>query len=1554
MATFNIGSVQKTPADIGVDTSAYDDAVAEYEKTTSLFNSLVQGTKVVAGLVEDDKARKAKSDSLAFQEWEATNLPAFEKELQEAASKAGEEGQQFSQGKVLTGSPFGKGGLRREHVHPLKEEVISGLVDKQLNQLNLQTDEANRVKDSTRRIMMAQASEQFDAFYDAGLAKQVIRPLESEQSVDAYMEGAQKRLKDAPFTDDEARSVVRGEIAKTSLKFSENAQLREMAMGGPDEIEAIRRRAEAMDLDGLTIAQMESNMRSSFNSALSTLDDQSLFEMTDNDSRTSQFIKNLQYASDPVQAEVLAETARDYKTLRKTPLGTPEQIVKARGKVRNTTNVTPFIAMKNRVLLDRTADAELLKKRLVVSHTAFDSGRKTHFVLGATAGDILPEGYKPAVSTGSGYGGSGGGGGGGTTGPTLASTQFMGGTDVGGVPNTQTESGEKARMFYELLAGTLPKVDGNAITVSDLNKPGNAEFINQFFRDSVTAQGGVPLTEETAPIYLREMQDNGLMYDPGSESFAFDREGLRALSEQELVDRYNSNLGPGAKRASTVNVIFPRRIGIDSPYYFDGVDVDGVPLPIAYQPDSPAYANLLDGMTREPEPSGAGNRYREYWQERGGTADTSIDDSVDVGVENAEVKNDINTVLNETDPAIVEEMMSMLNEAGLVDPDIETPTTIAGVAATLAGLGVTTRAGFARLTGWHGTTEKSIERLVGHRISIPLSLTELDNMDADGWKNLVERPKMLDQPTRNLVKKMLLDTGATEEMIEEALEAGAEKGESHFLKLTTTQGYQDFSQVADVPYTKRHLIDTMKDRALVDLLKTVPDQDMKRYLLQEGIKNFSGKPVAGAPLRGYQAMKKVGEKIAGPEDAGTFRKIAGKVLLTPKAIVKTIVDPRNLFMVAAEMALEYKIETSLQEDDTIKEGLAYRNRQRAKRGLEPLTAVEYTGQSLAEYHGIPHTIMQNLKRMGEAGKYVERARQSGEGELVGRARQYLELSQGAFRIAGELLTWGNWEHIEGSILSLSDPSLWAISGGYPRKRQWRDAPALPTAEEYSAFKSLDYFAETWGAKAPLLALESHSEDGLVLPANVVDSLTTLTGEPMDGWDSVWQDLSFDAMEAAEDWPVEVQQQFAQFVTKNGRVDVHGHMQLPANQKVVSKHQYQAAVDYLVDIANGSSRVSYGVNDVSRGQALKALEGLSDASGTNIQNLHNMLREESLSSSTQDATPMTDGLDLNSEELAPYVEAWEKFEAAMFAEGLTFATEPGTRDMDDAKKYYLTWVAKGMPSRIGGVTRYPHTDYGKALGVHGGNDYLNISAVSYDPKSNRIALDSQLNPQAPYFLAYLDEMDVVPSSPLEMKMAYQDFLQVQDTFTRFQSMQMASQFPEIEELKEFYGRVLSRGSGKVTDTLRDMGDRMVKARYTDPDLYKPVPDEQANRALLNHIGYSLLDVIPQDFVAKTLDGKDSISSEYDSAVASGDLQKARKAVEAKLQESKKVLYADMDRATRQGRNALTDENRMNAEAINMLQRALNRIDAELNEQFEPFLGTSTHDSRVSIRWRPYAN
>ena len=259
-----------------------------------------------------------------------------------------------------------------------------------------------------------------------------------------------------------------------------------------------------------------------------------------------------------------------------------------------------------------------------------------------------------------------------------------------------------------------------------------------------------------------------------------------------------------------------------------------------------------------------------------------------------------------------------------------------------------------------------------------------------------------------------------------------------------------------------------------------------------------------------------------------------------------------------------------------------------------------------------------------------------------------------------------------------------------------------------------------------------------------------------------------------------------------------------------------------------------------------------------------------------------------------------------------------------------------------------------MGVHGGNDYLNISAVSYDPKSNRIALDSQLNPQTPYFLAYLDEMDVAPSSPLEMKMAYQDFLQVQDTFTRFQSMQMASPFPEMEELKEFYDRVLARGSGKVTDTLRDMGDRMVKARYTDPDLYKPVPDEQANRGLLNHIGDTLVEAMPEDFVAKTLDRKGSVASQFASAVAAGDLKKARKALEAKLQESKKVLYADMDRATAQGRSALTDDNRMNAEGIQMIQRAINRIDAELNEQFEPFLGTSTHDSRVSIRWRPYAN
>lgn len=1602
MATFNIGSVQKTPADIGVDTSAYDDAVAEYEKTTSLFNSLVQGTKVVAGLVEDDKARKAKADSLAFQEWEATNLPAFEKELQEAASKAGEEGQQFSQGKSWVGNPFGKGGLRREHVHPLKEEIVSGLVDKQLNQLNLQTDEANRVKDSTRRIMVAQASEQFDAFYDAGLAKQVIRPMESEQSVDAYMEGAQKRLKDAPFTDDESRSVVKSEIAKTSLKFSENAQLREMAMGGADEIEAIRRRAEAMDLDGLTIAQMESNMRSSFNSALSTLDDQGLFEMTGNDSRTSQFIKNLQYASDPVQAEVLAETARDYKTLRKTPLGTPEQIVKARGRVRNTTNVTPFIAMKNRILLDRSADTEVLKKNLIVSRHSVVKGKKIRFVLGATAGDVLPEGYKPAVSTGSGYGGSGGGGGGGTTGPTLASTQFMAGTDVGGAPNLVEASGEKARMFYDLLAGTIPKVEGNAITASDLNNPANAEFINQFFRDSVTANGGVPLDEGTAPIYLREMQDNGLMYDPESESFAFDPEGLRALSEQQLVDRYNSNLGPGVNRASTLNVVYPRRIGIDSPYYFTGVDEDGVPIPIAYDADTDAYSNLLDGMMREPVYRGvAGEGYRGLPQVReylqgGGTTDTDAGDSTDPAVENKITENEINTALNEFEQKELEYLMSQLNEAGLVPLDSETPTTIAAISASLMAAGVTTREAFSRLTGWAGSTEKSIHKMVGYKLSVPPSLIELQDMVQEGFTNTIERPKKFDQPTRNMVMKMLKDTGATEEMIETALREAEEAAQSRFLRLNRFGEFQDYFESSDVPYTKRHLIDTMKDEALVNLLKTVPDEDMRRYLLKQGIEKLAARPIAGAPVRAVQTAKKVGKKVGkkvietleGPETAGFVRRNVGKLLSSPFKLARALADPKFGLLLAAELYVDYKVEEGLQEDDTIAIGAAYYNKKlmikKAKlraagdpraEDIHEVSVLEYGQMRLAERMDVPRTMGENWDRyMKGAYKYVEDARESGAGYggmALARGKQAASWTYGLFRWAGEVATVGQYDSIEAVVLAMGEENFWATRGGYSRRKQWRDAPAVPTAEEYQMFKSMDYFAETFGAKAPLLALESHSENGILLPANVVDSLTTLTGEPMEGWDSIWQDLSSKAMEAAEDWPVEVQQQFAQFVTKNGRVDVHGHMQLPTDRKIVNKWQYQAAVDYLVDIANGSSRVSYGVNEVSRGQALQALELLSDTSGTNIQNLHNMLREESLSSSAQDATPITDGLDLNSEELAPYVEAWESWEVATNDPDLFFGSgeetfsgyrdgdvfiggTPVTRDMPDAEKSYLTWVAKGMPSRIGGVTRYPRSDYGKALGVHGGNDYLNISAVSYDRNSNKIALDSQLNPQAPYFLAYLDEMDVAPASPLEMKMAYQDFLQVQDTFTRFQSMQMASQFPEIEELKEFYGRVLSRGSGKVTDTLRDMGDRMVKARYTDPDLYKPVPDGQANRALLNHIGNSLLDVIPPDFAAKTLDTKGSISSEYASAVASGDLQKARKALEAKLQESKKVLYADMDRATRQGRNALTDDNRMNAEAINMLQRALNRIDAELNEQFEPFLGTSTHDSRVSIRWRPYAN
>ena len=1551
MAMFNIRGAQKTPADIGVDTSAYEDAVKDYEKHVSVFNSVVQGVKLVSGLVQEDKAKKSKEDNLAFQEWEATNLPQFEDELQEAATKAGEEGQKFSQGKVLTGNPFGKGGLRREHVYPIKEEVVSGLVDKQLNELNLQTDEAKKVKESTRRVMMAQALDQFDAYYDAGLAKQVIRPLGTEQSLDAYTKGAQQRLKDAPFTSEDARSIVKSEIDKTIVEFSKNVNLADMASGGPDEIESIKNRVGAMNLDGLSIAQIESNMRSSFNRSLSQLDDQSLFEMSEDPNRTSQFIRNLQYASDPVQAEVLGEVARDYKTLQKTPLDTVEQQVAARGAVSNTSSVTPFIAMKNRALLDRETDPKALKNKLIVSQITYPQGNKKHHVLGATANDILPDGFVAAVpSSGSSGGGGGGGAGGGSNSATLASAEFIGGTKKGQRINLVAPENANALAFMELLAGTINVGGDVRLTAADINRNvANVAFIEQFLRDSTVAQSGVELDEKTAPVFLREMQDNGLIYDPESESFAFDPRGLSALSRDKLIERYNANLGPGVPRAREFKVIYPNRAGADAPYYFTGVDENGATLPISYDSNSKAYHDLLGGMTTEPVYRGS-PEFRDY------KIDDAFDDLMpeDRGVENAEVESEINTALNEMDPAIVEEMMSQLNEAGLVDPDIETPTTVAGIAATLAGLGVTTRAGLTRLSGWHGTTEESIERFVGHRISIPPSLTQLENMDEDGWKNLVERPKMLDQPTRTAVRKMLLDTGATEEMIEEALKEGVRKGESHFLKLTTTQGYQDFSKVADVPYTKRHLIDTMKDRALVDLLKTVPDSRMKSFLLEQGIKNFSGRPVAGAPLRAYQVMKKVGEKIAGPEDAGTFRKIAGKVLLSPKTIIQTIVDPRNLLMIAAEMGLEYKIETSLQETGSIKEGLAYRNRQRAKQGLEPLTAIEYTGQSLAEYQGIPHTIMQNLERMGESWKYVDEARKSGEGELVGRARQGLELMQGARRIAGEILTWGNWEHIEGSILSLSDPSLWATSGGYPRKRQWRDTPALPTAEEYDMFKRLDYFAETWGSKAPLLALESHSKDAIVLPANVVDSLAKLTGEPMGGWDSVWQDLSFDAMEASEDWPVEVQQQFAQFVTKNGRVDLHGHMQLPVNQKIVNKYQYQAAVDYLVDVANGSSRVSYGVNDVSRGQALKALEGLSDASGTNIQNLHNILREESLSSSTQDATPMTDGLDLNSDELAPYVESWERFEETMFAEGLTFATEPGTRNMPDAKKHYLQWVSKGMPTRIGGVTRYPHKDYGKALGVHGGNDYLNISAVSYDPKSNRIALDSQLNPQTPYFLAYLDEMDVAPSSPLEMKMAYQDFLQVQDTFTRFQSMQMASPFPEMEELKEFYDRVLTRGSGKVTDTLRDMGDRMVKARYTDPDLYKPVPDEQANRGLLNHIGDTLVEAMPEDFVAKTLDRKGSVASQFASAVAAGDLKKARKALEAKLQESKKVLYADMDRATAQGRSALTDDNRMNAEGIQMIQRAINRIDAELNEQFEPFLGTSTHDSRVSIRWRPYAN
>jgi len=519
--------------------------------------------------------------------------------------------------------------------------------------------------------MMAQALDQFDAYYDAGLAKQVVRPLETEQSLDAYMEGAQQRLKDAPFTDDEARSIVKGEIVKTAVQFSNDVNLADMASGGADEIESIKNRAEAMNLDGLTIAQMESNMRSSFNESLSQLDDQSLFEMSGDPNRTSQFIKNLQYASDPVQAEVLGETARDYKTLQKTPLGTAGQQVAARGAVSNTTNVTPFIAMKNRILLDRETDPKTLKNKLVTQIT-YPKGGKVHHVLGATANDILPDGFVAAVPS---SGSSGGGGaGGGSTSATLASAEFLGGTKKGQAINLVATENANALSFMNLLAGTISEGGDTIFAAADINTPANVAFIEQFLRDSTVAQNGVELDEKTAPVFLREMQDNGLIYDPESESFAFDPRGLSALSGDKLIERYNANLGSGVPLAREFKVIYPNRAGADAPYYFTGVDENGVTLPIAYDSNSKAYHDLLSGITTEPVYRGiAGEGYRANPQVReylqgGGTTDIGTDDSVDVGVENAEVESEINTALSEMDPAIVEEMMSQLNEAGLVRP----------------------------------------------------------------------------------------------------------------------------------------------------------------------------------------------------------------------------------------------------------------------------------------------------------------------------------------------------------------------------------------------------------------------------------------------------------------------------------------------------------------------------------------------------------------------------------------------------------------------------------------------------------------------------------------------------------------------------------------------------------------------------------------------------------------------------------------------------------------------------------------------------------------------
>lgn len=1361
MGMFNIQGEVKKPARLEQDTSKLEAIQSSYERGQRTFQAVggLINTFAKHKMHEKDEAQKK------LQAEDDATLAKFKADLPKQEERAAQEGKAAAK-KLLSDRD-------KPAAAPGSPALIPDFAQHEAKPFPvMKSDEGKRRREALDIGYRAEMTAKYENSFDEALLGELARPNRGESPMEYLTRTSSEipQIAEMMFKDDVIEPLNQA-FAAASVEMLGSQTPSDILSMGEVQIEAFKDTIYRLNPDGSLQTKIDQLVSERVNETVQPFTDPmyamgEIVRMSEEETNNvvGMFKKYAQFPGLHMRGAFI-DQMEDIISLKgvtwqNVDMRKDKDVLELSRLVNNSDLISPFIATRNAVAASQIDDPVELARNLVVVDSFFTSdGKEIREVPGLDAfhanrlkdQNVVTLGTEPSTTTSTSFS---------STSYELSAGEVW--QQMGATPNSNAVPETIDPILKSIFDGfhKAAQEAGSSAKIEDLHKDEDLMAVFSLFLEERGGMNDWSMSE--AALLVGDMQMNGLTFMPdeqGSKAgkFVFDRHGLTGLSDQERVDRLSLLFSDDNVKSVTVHP--PRTPG--APYNFQVHTRDKGSFAVAYAPDSMKYKQIMDALRTTPkEQASTGTAVAPtstastgHHQEPGSGA---VPPTPEEAVKNAPAVAGDQGKLND----IVTSTVSTLFTEDW-EPD-------AAEAVAMASIGLTGAVADRLIS----SGIKSTDRYLGDLFRVHTGAFDQDAVAeaaAEGW-TVDPKPTELAPQRRKLLKDLILDSGGTQEMIDEVMDRAKQEAMDHRTRFNWWDGiYNEPMNRLD----EAKMVRSYQDKALSEMLRAGSDTDLRGALRRQFVRNV---------MNSTTFTKKVGQFTSAALDKVKGSKITNN-MLSNNFITRfmgreflQLLNPKTWRSLGLELALEWSVDNHLRHQKGNEHAVAEADKdetsvmyQLSKRYMKRTETVEE--RRLATKMGFrdPNSILGQWDRMRYAGML--------EGtDVFGRAGYAAE--SGA-RMIFDILGMGQGDY----LVNIVDHGVRSI---LPANELASASPRTSDTQRFDELLGDPSIQENRSLGQSIRALSDLQANSVHVPLELVTRMQEI-GIDLSGQMDRIAEVSEQIAQGAGTLPGETQAMLDQFYAEDGTFRFDGSRSLNADQfSSVSKRDFQQVNELLVAVAMG--RQNPKGTSLSQEDAQAMLPMLSDMAGTNVVNLHSVIAESRLAGEAIGIDAIVEGVDLENEHIKYFMGQWTK----------NAWVRPDVReDEDKLKKAYVEWVVRdGMGIRAGdGRLSYPYKDYARALGLsHGGNAAFKIGAAHMNEDS--VVFEPAIDKDTALYLAYLDEMNVQISSPYDHDAAHDQFRALADNALRQQAHGVTAS-PAIKT----YNAVVER-SKKTTKALND--------------------------------------------------------------------------------------------------------------------------------------------------------